>query len=113
MHLDIAMLGFGNVSRALARLLVRKAETVQAEYGLTFRVTGIATRSHGIAIDPEGIDLVAALHLVEDGKGLDSLHQGAVVTDALTFLDRCPADMVMEATWLDPRTGHTGYRLCS
>ena len=105
MHIDIALLGFGNVARALARLLVRKTGTLQSDYGLTYRVTGIATRSRGCAIDPDGLDLEAALRLVEGGQSLESLHKGAPVADTLAFIAACPADLVMEATWLNPQTG--------
>jgi homoserine dehydrogenase len=105
MHINIALLGFGNVSRALAPLLMRKADTLKHEYDLTFTVTGIATRSHGIAINPEGIDLAAALDSVAGGGTLTDLHQGQPVADTMEFITACPADMVMEATWLDPKTG--------
>lgn len=111
MHFDIALLGFGNVARALARLLDVKAATLRDEYDITFRVTGIATQSRGWAIDPDGLDLHAALRAVESGGRLDALHKGAPVSDTLVFIEACPADLVMEATWLNPQTGEpaTGY----
>lgn len=105
MHIRIAMLGYGNVGRALARLLLRKAEVLQADYDLTFSVTGMATRSRGYAIDPAGLDLEAALRVVDAGDKLDVLHQGDPVADTLAFIQACPADLVMEATWLNPQTG--------
>lgn len=105
MHLNIALLGFGNVGRALARLLLDKQGILQQDYDLTFSVTGIATRSHGSAVHPEELDLEAALKLVGAGERLDVLHQGGPVADAFTFIEACPADLVMESTWLNPRTG--------
>ncbi len=105
MHLRIALLGFGNVGRALAHLLLRKAEVLRRDYNLTFTVTGIATHSHGFAINPAGLDLGAALHVLEAGRSLDALHQGDALANAFGFLEACPADLVMESTWLDPRTG--------
>lgn len=105
MHFDLALLGYGNVARALAQLLRRKESTLRDDYDLTFRVTGIATRSHGLAINPDGLDLEETLRLVESRKRLDSLHRGAPVGDTLDFLRVCPADLVMEATWLNPQTG--------
>lgn len=105
MHMRIAMLGFGNVGRALAQLLLRKADVLRDDYGLTFTVTGIATQSRGRAINADGLDLAAALALVERGAALDALHAGPPVADTLALIDACPADLVMEATWLNPRTG--------
>lgn len=105
MHVRIALLGFGNVGRALAQLLLRKADTLAQDYGVTFSVTGIATNSRGIAINPDGLDLAAALARVEAGEKLDALHVGSPVEDSLSFVTVCPADLVMEATWLNPQTG--------
>ncbi|MBN1201483.1 MAG: homoserine dehydrogenase [Anaerolineae bacterium] len=105
MHIRIAMLGYGNVARALARLLLRKTDILQKDYDLTFSVTGIATRSRGYAINPDGLDLEAALQVVDSGGKLDTLHRGEPVSDTLSFIDACPADAIMEATWLDPQTG--------
>lgn len=105
MHVKIAMLGFGNVGRALARLLLRKADLLQRDFGVTVAVTGIATNSKGIAVNPDGLDLEAALTLVESGQSLTALHVGAPITDTLAMLEACPADVVMEATWLNPQTG--------
>jgi len=62
-HYNLAFLGFGNVGRALARLLLRKQLELEGRYQLAFAVTGIATARHGIAIDPGGIDLAEALQL--------------------------------------------------
>ena len=105
MHLRLALLGFGNVGRALARLLLLKADTLRSDFDLTFSVTGIATRSRGWAIDPAGLNLQAALILVEAGERLDSLNRVHTVTDTADFLEVCPSDLVMEATWLNPYTG--------
>ncbi|MEP0763387.1 MAG: homoserine dehydrogenase [Chloroflexota bacterium] len=105
MHMRIAMLGFGNVGRALAGLLLRKADVLRDDYGLTYTVTGIATQTRGRAINADGLDLTAALALVERGAALDALHAGPPVTDTLAFIVACPADLFMEATWLNPHTG--------
>jgi homoserine dehydrogenase len=105
MHVKIALLGFGNVHRALARLLLRKTQVLRDAYDLSVSVTGIATHSHGFAIDPAGLDLAQALELVAAGQPLDSLHQGHPARDTRALLAACPADLVMEATWLDPRSG--------
>ncbi len=101
-HYRLAFLGFGNVGRALARLLLRK----QAEIGLTFTVTGIATGRHGAAIDPAGLDLDRALALVESGGSLDELHRlSTPVTDGVDFVRRSGADVLFENTPVNYETG--------
>ena len=105
MELKIALLGFGNVNRAVARLILRKQAALQAEHDLTLRVVGISTNSHGRAIDPDGLDLQAALDAYATPDGLDSLHRGAPCPDTLTFVAQVPAELAVEATWMDPHTG--------
>ena len=72
-HIRLALLGFGNVGQALVRLLARKEEELRQKYQLSFTVTAIATGSRGRAINPDGLDVQAALELVSTGKSLDGL----------------------------------------
>ncbi len=69
-HHKLVFIGFGNVARALARLLLRKGAVLEREHSITFSVTGIATGRHGSAVDPNGLDLESALSLVGNGNSL-------------------------------------------
>jgi homoserine dehydrogenase len=101
----VALLGFGNVGRRFAeRLRGPYARALEAE-GARVRVTGIATGHHGLAIDPGGIDLARALPLVEKGRSLGRLHREAPVADVRAFIARVPADVLVEITTLEPRSG--------
>lgn len=97
--------GFGNVGRAFARLLLKKEAELAARYGLTLIVTGIITGTHGGAINPDGIDLVAALALVDSGKKLDGLSTADTPHETEAFIRTCPADFLFETT---PVNHHTG-----
>ena len=44
---NLGFIGFGNVGRALARLLVSKAAELREQYGIEFRVVGVASRRLG------------------------------------------------------------------
>jgi homoserine dehydrogenase len=68
-------------------------------------VTGIATARHGSAINPRGIDLGQALRLVAKGGSLGALHRGPRVRDVRAFIARVPADVLVEITTLDPKSG--------
>jgi homoserine dehydrogenase len=81
----LALYGFGHVGRALARMLV----TTRAP----FTVTALATKRHGAVVDPSGIDLVTIL------AGTDLPLREAPPLSSL------PADVLVEMTPLDPRTG--------
>lgn len=97
-HYRLVLVGFGNVSKAFAQLLLRKAAVLQSEKGITFSVTGIRTGRHGSAIDPDGIDLQAALNLLESGKHLDSLSKMSTPSSGVDFIKACPGDVMFEAT---------------
>jgi homoserine dehydrogenase len=103
--LRVALVGFGNVGRRFAeRLRGPYARALEAE-GARARVTGIATARHGLAIDPRGIDLGRALRTVAKGGSLGPLHRGTRVADVRAFIARVPADVLVEVTTLDPKTG--------
>jgi homoserine dehydrogenase len=104
-HLRLAMVGFGNVGRALLRLLISKREVLESQYGITFTVTGIATGRHGMAINPEGLDLERALQLGDLGQSLEPLSTQAALGSVIDFLRTCPADAMFENS---PVNHHTG-----
>jgi len=81
----VALIGFGNVGRALARLLNEQGEV------FPFRLVGIHTARHGTAIDPEGLPADPAF-----GPAAASIEE---------FLEAVPAEVVVELTPLNPLTG--------
>lgn len=104
-HYKLSLLGFGNVGQALAKLLLRKQDDLISNYGLTFTVTGIATGSHGMAIDPAGIELNRALDLMQNGTPLQELSRKPDPADSLEFIQSCEADILFENTPVNYQTG--------
>jgi homoserine dehydrogenase len=100
----LALLGFGNVGRALARLLKRKEAELKEKYEINFTVTGIATRRHGFAISPNGLDVEKALALVESGQSLYEISKYPL-TDSLDFVHSVPADVLFENTPVNLQDG--------
>lgn len=83
--MNLALIGYGSVGRAFARLLQKK----QAQY--PFRIVAIHTARHGTAYDPHGL-------------GLEP-EWGAKAASVEEFLDKARAEVVFEVTTLDPATG--------
>ena len=102
---QLALLGFGNVGQALAELLAEKEDLIRRQYGVTYRVIGICTRSHGCAVDPDGIDLERAVKLAKRSPSIASLNVGAEPPDATAFLRSCGADIVFESTPVNYSSG--------
>jgi homoserine dehydrogenase len=101
---DLALIGFGNVARRLVRLLDERRDLLSARYGLTWRITGIATRRHGAAHDPDGLDALEAARVVEDGGTLGGATTAASVIDALARSGAARRIMI-ETTTLDIEAG--------
>jgi homoserine dehydrogenase len=83
--LKLALIGYGNVGRALARLLAGKRRE------FPFRITGIHTLRHGTAVDPAGLRADPPL--------------GPRVARIEDFLDCAKADIAVEITTLNPTDG--------
>jgi homoserine dehydrogenase len=97
-HQRIALLGFGNVGQAFVRLLQSKKHVLLKDYGLSFTLTGIATARHGMAIDPQGIDIQQSLQFISKGGKLDSLSTHSPIVEVSEFIRACGADVLFENT---------------
>lgn len=85
----LMMVGFGNVGKAFARLLLDKEAELLEQYQLRLAVTGICTRSHGAAIDPRGLDLRSVLETLQASGSLGSLDRAGFSGNALDFIRAC------------------------
>ncbi|MBV9680117.1 MAG: homoserine dehydrogenase [Acidobacteriaceae bacterium] len=84
-ELRVALIGYGNVGKAFARLLFAKRGAYP------FRIVGVHTKRHGTAYDTKGIGLQFSF--------------GPPASSAAEFLDRSKPDVAIEITTLNPHTG--------
>ena len=111
-HFKLAFLGFGNVGKALAELLLSKRKDIEEKTGVTFSITGIATGSRGIAIDPDGIDIMQALENLISGQSIaSSSNIQDPITNSLDFVQNCGADLLFETIPVDYETGQPAVDL--
>jgi homoserine dehydrogenase len=101
----LLFLGFGTVGQGLAELLLTKRDELKKRYGLDWTVTGIADTLKGNAYDAKGIDLAKALALAAKGESLTALDRGGKGWDALAMAKHAEADVLLEATYTDIKTG--------
>jgi homoserine dehydrogenase len=83
--LRLALVGYGNVARAFARLMERKQSTYPS------RIVAIHTARHGTAYDPKGLPVEPVF-----GPPAGSIEE---------FLDKARADVAVELTPLNPESG--------
>jgi homoserine dehydrogenase len=67
--LTLVLIGFGNVARRFVTLLGDTADRLD----FTWKVAGIATRHHGTAVNPSGIDMRRAITTIDGRQSLDRL----------------------------------------
>jgi homoserine dehydrogenase len=101
----LLFLGFGTVGQGLAELLLAKRDELKKRHGFDWKVTGIADTLKGSAYDPKGIDLAQALELAAKAESLGALDRGGKGWDALTMARQAVADVLLEATYTDIKTG--------
>ena len=92
----VCFLGFGNVGRALLRLLTAKSAELRENYGIEWELTGVATRRLGWRASSAPIDVAALL----TGNDQTPVHDGI---DEWLAIAR--PDVVFETTSLNPETG--------
>jgi homoserine dehydrogenase len=97
--LNLCFLGFGNVGRALVRLLIEKEPEMRDEFGIEWRVTGVATRRMGWLASPDGLDPEALLA----GETIERISPEPMGVGE--WLDAAQADVLFETTSLEPFTG--------
>jgi homoserine dehydrogenase len=95
---NLCFIGFGNVGRALARLLNTKTLEIRETYGIEFRITGVASRRLGWRVNPDGFDISTLL----SSQSLDGVSSSATVAE---WLASSGPDAVFETTSLDPQSG--------
>ncbi len=96
---NLCLLGFGNVGRALARLLAAKSEEMRDDFGIAWRVTGVASRRLGWAVAPDGFEVGRLL------AGEIASEVSPSPADVGEWLKAARADVMFETTSLEPRTG--------
>lgn len=101
----ILLVGFGTVGQGLAELLLKKEQRLSDDYGLDFSVVGIADKILGSLYNPEGLDLKTALDLAKDKGSLADYLGDAFSGEALDMIKGAEADVMIEATYTDIKTG--------
>lgn len=100
-QINIALIGFGKVGRAFVRLLLSRRKWLIRHYGVEWKITGIATRKHGTAIDPKGLPAQKILRSGKKSLNLRPFNNGPVCDSQSDFIRQCGADILFELSVLD------------
>jgi homoserine dehydrogenase len=91
-------MGFGNVGRALLKLLISKETELRRKYDVRWRLTGVASRRIGWVANPDGLKPIAVL-----GGFFPSAPNTS--RNVREWLEQAKADVLFEASSLVAPTG--------
>ena len=113
MTFDLILVGFGHVARRFVGLLAERRSTLSRCHRVETRIIGIATRRHGCAYEPAGLD-ARTLTGSRAGEVIGRPFDGSTAQFLTQSLDRAAptaADrrlVVVETTTLDTARGEPG-----
>ena len=104
----LILTGLGNVGRNMLRILDIQADLLREQYDVKLNVVGVAD-STGAAVNPHGLNVVA-LHAIKANRNpISSLPMfGKPGMSGLALVQQVEADILLEATPVDLKTGQPG-----
>lgn len=106
-----AILGFGNVGRGFARLLLEKKAFLKRKYDLRIKVVGVYDIQLGGVLDDD-LDLEELLEVVENGGLIEDLPGADDDLNSLGLIEKSGADILVEVTYTDLQTGQPAVSHC-
>ncbi len=100
----LALIGFGNVGQGLVQILMERGDSYATQFGANFKIVAVCDMLKGSVYDPAGIPPAALLEAAASGD-LSSLKAKENGWDALRTIRESNADVVVEMTYTDLRTG--------
>lgn len=94
---NLCLIGFGNVGRGLVALLHRKTAVLREQYGIAYRITGVATRTLGWLVAPGGFTAERLLR--------SDYAEATKVEGLQEWLAAAKPDALFEASSLNAETG--------
>jgi homoserine dehydrogenase len=104
-NIKIAILGFGNVGKAFAKLLTEKQEEIFNRFSLNVDVVAISTRTKGCLVNENGIDLKEVLNDIEKLNHFDNKRSDYRDISSMEIAENVDYDILFELTPLEIFSG--------
>jgi homoserine dehydrogenase len=103
----LAVIGFGHVGQGFAQILRDRGDDLARRFGARFQIVAVCDLLKGSVYDPSGLDLAALIEAVSATGTLraERLSSAQHDWDALHTIERSQADIVIELSYTDLRTG--------
>lgn len=104
-NIKIAILGFGNVGQAFAKLLIEKHAEILKNLGCDVQVAAISTRSKGSLVNENGIDIEKACSDIEKLHRFDEKSSDYAKLNSMEIANSVDYDVLIELTPLEIFSG--------
>lgn len=109
---NIALIGFGGVNRALAELIATKNPLWERDLGFRLNIVAVSDLHLGSVISPNGLDAKTLVEANFARGGFGRLSGGSAEGDNEAIIKTAPADIVVEATFTNPKDGEPAVSHC-
>lgn len=97
-NIKIAVLGFGNVGKSFAKLLIEKKEEIRRKFNVKVDLVAITTKSKGCIINEDGIDLEKVLSDLERLNHFDRKSNDYRMISSIEVAEKIDYDILFELT---------------
>jgi homoserine dehydrogenase len=101
----LALIGFGNVGQGFAQILSEHGADYEKEFGLKLQIVAVSDMLKGSLYNPAGLDPAALLEAIRAHGSLDIVPAPYHGWDALRTITESNADVVVELSYTDLKTG--------
>jgi len=108
----LIFIGFGVVGQGLTEILINKKDFLKKKHGFEYEIVAVTDMLKGAIANPAGLDPKKMLALIKDGKKLDEYPQGTKGLDALATINQVDADIMIEVSYTDVKTGEPATSHC-
>lgn len=108
MEYKLALIGFGGVNRSLAEIIFAQEKFA----GMDIKIVDICDIQYGTVSNRSGINLEALLQPLSGSRGFANLQDGVGDGDAVSCIEKTTADIVVEATYSNPKDGEPALTHC-
>ena len=108
----LIFIGFGVVGQGLTEILINKKDFLKQKYGFEYEIVAVSDMLKGSIANPAGLDPKKILNLAKEGKKLDQYPQGTKGLDALATIHQLDADIMIEVSYTDVKTGEPATSHC-
>jgi homoserine dehydrogenase len=108
----LILIGFGVVGQGLTEILLNKKEYLKSNYDFEFEIVAVSDKINGSITNASGLDPEKLLSLINHNRKLDEYPDGIKGMDVLATINSVDADIMIELTYTDVKTGEPATSFC-